>query len=214
MTESIVTLVLGSFIIWNLVTRYQTINSHSFIKNAQITVFIFASFAMGLSIVNMEKTIKIAQLLENHHSFKMLLFASPALLPIIFKVLHGSTFSSAFTLNADVIVIPLVMFFTLKFFLIPENHTLFLIVYFITFAIALGFIHSVLGGILASFNIALMVASFFNHSVLSIDLNSVFDLLEQVGVASPVLKWLILITSTLVGLNGSLSSQWLRDLSR
>ncbi|WP_394753562.1 hypothetical protein [Crenothrix sp.] len=214
MTESIVTIVLGSFVIWNLVTRYQTINSHSFIKNAQITVFIFASFAVGLSMVNADKTIKIAHLLEQHHSLKMLLFASPALLPIIFKVLQGSTFSSAFTLNADVIVMPLVMFFTLKFFLIPENHKLFLMLYFITFFIALGFIHSVLGGILASFNIALMVASFFNHSVLSIDLNSLFDLFEQVGVASPAIKWFILIASTLVGLNGSLSSQWLRELLR
>jgi hypothetical protein len=71
-----------------------------------------------------------------------------------------------------------------------------------------------LGGVLASFNIALMVASFFNHSVLSVDLNSIFDLLGQIGIASPVFKWLILIASTLVGLNGSLTSQWLRDVLR
>jgi hypothetical protein len=214
MTESIVTLVLGSFIVWNLVARYQTINAPSFIKNAQITVFIFASFAIGLSMVSMEKTIRITHLLEHHHSFKVLLFTSPALLPIIFKVLQGCTFSSAFTLNTDVIVMPLVMFFALKFFLMPDNHNLFLIVYFIAFAVALGFIHSILGGVLASFNIALMVANFFNHSVLSIDLDSIFDLLGQIGIASPVFKWLILIASTLVGLNGSLSNQWLRDLLR
>jgi hypothetical protein len=214
MIESIVTLSLGSFVIWSLVARYRTINTDSFTINTQITVFIFAAFAVGLTLVNVEKAIKITHLLAKDESFKFLLFASPALLPIIIKILIGQTFSSSFTLNADVVIIPLVMFFTLNFFLIPGNDQLFLILYFITFAIALGFIHSVLGGILASFNIALMIANFFNHSILSVDLNSVFDVLEQIGIASPAAKWLIVIVSTIAGLHSSISSQWLRDLLR
>jgi hypothetical protein len=214
MTESIVTLILGSFVIWNLVARYKTINTDTFIKNTQVTVFIFAAFAVGLSMMNMEKTIKIAHSLTKDESFRIFLYASPALLPIILKVLNGYTFSSAMTLNADVIVTPLAMFFALKYLLIPGNHNLFLIVYFTMFAVALGFIHSILGGLISSFNIALVVASFFNHSVMNIDLNSMFDLLEQIGIASPAFKWFIIVSSTVVGLHSSLNSQWLRDWLR
>lgn len=194
--------------------RYKTINSDNFIKNTQITIFIFASFALGLSLMDMEKTVKIAHLLTNHPQLKFILYASPALCPMILKILKGNTFSTAVELNAEVLLVPVALFFALSYMLEPGNGKLFLVVYFTIFAIALGFLHSVLGSVISSFNIALVVASYFKQRVLNIDLNNVFDVLEQIGIASPMLKWGILVASTIIGLQGCLNSQWLRDYLR
>ena len=214
MEDLILPPLLGAFVIWSLIARYKTINSPAFTKNVQITVFIFASFAVGLCMINTGKTLKIAHVLEQHHSFKTLLFTSPALFPIIFKILQGHSFSTAFNINLDVVLLPLIMFFGLKYFLLPGNNQLFLIIYFVSFTVVLGFMHSVFGGILAAFNVALIIASFLHYHVLSIDLSSVFDILEQIGIASPLFKWMIVIASTLAGIHGSLNSQWLGELGR
>jgi hypothetical protein len=214
MIESIVALILGAFVMWSLVVRYKTIDSDQFIKNTQITVFIFASFAIGLSLMNMEKAIKISGVLAHHEFYKFFLYASPALFPIILKIVQGTTFSNAWELNATVILLPIALFFTLEFFLLPHNSNLFLTVYLTLFATVLGFMHSVLGSIISSFNIALVVANFFKHRIFNIDLNSLFDILEHIGIGSPLFKWMIVAASTLIGLRGCFNSQWLRDSLR
>lgn len=214
MAESIVSIILGAFVTWSLVARYKTINSDNFIKSTQITVFIFASFALGLSLMDIEKTVKITHVLTKHPQLKLILYASPALCPMIIKILQGNTFSSAFELNTNVILVPVALFFALNYMLVPGNNKLFLVVYFTIFAITLGFLHSVLGGIISSFNIALIVASYFKQRVLNIDLNNIFDVLEQIGVASPTLKWVIVVASTIIGLQGCLNSQSVRDFFR
>lgn len=88
------------------------------------------------------------------------------------------------------------------------------ILFFVSFAITLGFIHSLLGSVIAGINIALIISHFFTNGVLGFDLGSVFDVFEQVGISSTPLKWLIVISSTTLGLHGYITLDNLRDAIR
>ena len=211
MTASLITLIIGSFVVWNVIVRYKTINSLSFIRNTQVTVFIFTSFAVGSSILNLEKTTKITQMLIEYETFRFYLFASPCLIPIIFKIVKGNKFSSAITFDIELIALPFALFFALKYFLLPHNKDLFLVIYFTIFVATLGFIHSTLGSILASFNIALIVANYLNKNIITVNLNNIFDLFDYIGVVSPVAKWIMLFASTTVAIHSCMNTQWLKD---
>jgi hypothetical protein len=233
MTESIVALIAGAIVIWSLVVRYRTINTPEFTENTRLTIGIFAAFAVGLPMLNFEKTMEAfhrSTLLLGKDIGVVIVLASPLLLFPIFKILEGYSLSYSFARYSPyrlfdwfldnfiaIIVAIFVLFFvynSLSFDLQQGISQLTQIFLFVSFIITLGFIHSLLGSVIAGINIALIIAHFFTNGVFAFDLNNIFDLFEKVGISSTPLKWTIMVGSTTLGLQSYISFDNLKDMIR
>lgn len=208
MAESIVALIAGSIVIWSLIARYSTINTPEFYKNTKITMFLFSAMAIGISMLNPQK---IADIMDLPGDGELLLIFLFGLFPVIFKVLKDYPLVYSFEFNKWMIILPLIAG-AVTALLHDINIQLSYISYFICFIIILGFIHSLLGSVIAGINIALIISHFFTNGVLGFDLGSVFDVFEQVGISSTPLKWLIVISSTTLGLHGYITLENLKDI--
>jgi hypothetical protein len=75
------------------------------------------------------------------------------------------------------------------------------IIIFLALMPTIGFLHGVLGSLIASFNISLFLTYIFKQQALNIDINTVFDFFSFINITDPTMKWAILFISTFLGLS-------------
>lgn len=235
MTESLVALIAGTIVIWSIVVRYRTINTPEFTENARATIFAFSAFAVGLLLINPKRAEEVPNILSSHWLIWFFI-ASPFFIPTIYRVLQGYTFTDAISFNylrvaknwimnhiGNAIMIMLMLIYVAPFLIeflwniltafAKNSSWLFSITLFISFAVFLGFIHAVLGSVLLGLNIALIITHFFNTGIFGgIDLGTVFDVFEKIGVSSTPAKWLVMFSSMALGVHSCVSLSDLRDM--
>lgn len=235
--EVIVTLIAGGIVAWSLVVRYQTINSPEFIENTRVTVGVFFAFVIGFIMLYPNGGEKLPRGFTQHWIF-LIFIASPLFIFPIFKVLKGESLSQAFyrfhsrifdsiRYNIGdityrlVIVIAIICIFPPVLAIFDTSiwyslsHTFGWIIprlFFVSFAVFLGFIHSLFGTIIAGINIAMVLAHFFLEGTFGASLGSVFDFFEMVGISSMPMKWTIIFISTLLGIHSAMSFDDMKDL--
>lgn len=233
MEQSIVAFIAGAIVVWSVVIRFQTINSPEFTENSRVTIGIFSIFAVGLLLLDPHKGDETHTLLKGHWLY-LIFMISPLFLPTIYRVLHGFVLASAidfrwfkslfYTLLSRIILVSVLLIIgaslfdsfgydlrnsvhDIVFWLVPSF-------WFLSFALLLGFIHSIFGSVIAGINIALVITHFFYTGGLAVDLGTVFDIFERFGVSSMPLKWAVLLVSTALGLHSCMTLNDLKDMVR
>ena len=195
MIEALVTLLVGSIVVCSVLMRYKTAGSAQSVKNMQITTFIFAAFASGLCITNANKVFEIYHLSTDGALPKLLVFASPAIIPFVLVAIRGRWNND----YADYVDYSMkgggIAVVTLLIALMTDSK-IFLLFYFTSVIIAIGFFHALLGSIVAGVNIAMIVSHLLIQGKFGFDLATTFDLLEKIGVTYAPIKWAIVISST------------------
>ena len=226
--EVIVTLIAGGIVAWSLVVRYQTINTPEFIENTRVTVGVFFAFAIGFIMLYPNGGDQLPSRFTEH-------LASPLFAFPIFKVLKGNNLSQAFyrfnLRNLWYIledIFPYLIYSLIIVCIFPWVLAIFSTdiwgsakdtfgwiiprLFFVSFAVFLGFIHSLFGTIIAGINIAMILAHFFLDGTFGASLGSVFDFFEMVGISSMPMKWAIIFISTFLGIHSAMSLDDMKDL--
>jgi len=199
--EIIFAILVGSVILWGVIHRYKTINTPEYFRSLKITVFVFAALGIGMSIINPERIIFPV----NRDDFFLLLVITLSIYPLLISSLLGEKLY-VFDFVKSILFYPIIFLFTVFIFLpFVLDIVDFNIVLTITVLPIIGFIHTVLGSILASVNIAIILTGIFDQGIGAFDISLVFDFLDMLGIESEPVKWIILICSTALGLSDLIS---------
>lgn len=204
---------IGAIIIWGIVIRYRTLNTGSFVTNSKVSMFIFSSFAAGLLLVNFNEASYIFHnIIWLNSPSRILAILTPSFFPFFLRITQGYYIKSAWRWSWWYLMFTLIMLSILSTLhdqnVLPE---LFVIVYFMSLSISMGMIHSLFGPVLSAFNISIMLSALLSGNIIPISVNNIFDIIALSGIHSQTMQWIILLTSTILGLHGTLDSYWLKS---
>lgn len=227
--ELAASLLVGLVIIWGIQHRYTTWGTPASNRAIKRTALLFAAVAIGISITHTSAALGLLAHPISQFVFYVLLascvFAPPYLLYLTaYSYFYFDGQWPTWTKRPGVNVAAASLSFIASPFIIINVSPLIVANAGLPFAVgaacatiivmmtALGILHGVAGSLVSSANIALFLASFFNSPSLP-NISVALDVLSDLGVESHIFGYVIIVFSTLLGIQDVLAKLAQFDVS-
>ena len=199
MLEYLFYALVGGTFMYGCIHWINSVNTRDYIKHIKLTIFVFVIIMVGILFVNSTKvnfiTDNVFREVNPLWIIGMIAISFPAIIYIFLN--EYITISEVFYKHNWFISFFIVLMgmglITLN---IPYKET----IIFLFLMPTIGFLHGLLGPLIASFNISLVLTYLFKQKALNLDINTVFDSFSFINISDPSMKWAILIISTFFGL--------------
>jgi hypothetical protein len=223
--QSLAPLIVGAIALLGIIYRVRTIDTHAYHFSVKVNVFMFTALGLGLLLTN--PYVPSSPSMPQGFG-RWLLLAASLIYPIMIFTLLGRKLrdilrdANVFLYGGFVLICWLAVFFGFGavIFKIQENTgatqthlgaVWFFILGPLFYLPIMGFIHALLGPVIAAFNLALLVGSILQGAHSSFSLSTLFDLLEFIGIQGIIFKWALYIASTVLAMSELLDPSRLKD---
>ena len=189
--------LLGAMVVWAVIYRYRTLHGHDYFLAQYITLFAFASLAVGLTIKDQGVAREVARAAfggERFYLFAAVAYGCFFLYRYVVQRRLGFSLGELFWIGGS----GAVGFMVLRDFEPLGGLYIASILAFIGLLLILGALHALLGPVIAALNLALAI----NYFVESFEFNyaALFNVLDLIHVETGPLRLALLAASTLLGL--------------